>query len=266
MGGRKYAGEVKSYDFVSFSDQTIKSETYSFKNFEITSLDQNLIAAEQGFAKNKGFDIGDEIKKQRGHAQYEIDQYNIKIAEEVEKRVQKLKSEVTRKSYEHAIKMAKNEIEDQFSKNFNQQVSDLTQFVDFVKEQQNAILNKSKKDVLKIIQLVVHWVIQKEVKIDYVENLLPLILSKVQENQKILVKVDAQTYGHLQNAENLLSNKFSIFKDIKVIMDEHITYPGVIVETDSNIFDASAEAQNQLIENLFSSLMESQSGSNSSEN
>ena len=266
MGARKYSGEIKSYDFAPFSDQTAQSETYSFKNFGITSIDQSLIASEHGNAKSQGFDIGDEVKKQRGHAKYEVDQYNAKIAEEVEKRVKELRSEIAKKSYDHAIRLAKSEIEEQFAKNFEQQVLDLTNFVDFVKQQQDDILVQGKKDVLKIIQLVVQWVIQREVKVDYVDSLLPLILSKVQESQKVLVKVDSKTYEYLQNADNLLSKKFTNFKSIKVILDEHISYPGVVVETDSNIFDASTEAQKQLIENLFSSLMESHSGSNSSEN
>ena len=265
MGAKKYTGEIKSYNFSSFSDHTAASETYNFQSFELQDVDQSIIAKEHGDAKSSGFAIGAEIKKQRGHAQYELDQYNIKIQQEVDKKVELIKSQVTRKSYEHAIRMAKTEIEDQFAKNFDQQVADLTNFVNFIKEQQREIIAGSKRDVLKIVQLVVQWVLQREVKLDYIDNLLPLILNQVQENQKILIKVDPKTYDYLQNADNLLTTKFSSFTDIKVILDEHISHPGVIVETNSNVFDATQAAQQELINNIFSNLVESQNGSNSSE-
>ena len=84
MGAKKYTGEIKSYNFSSFSDHTAASETYNFQSFELQDVDQSIIAKEHGDAKSSGFAIGAEIKKQRGHAQYELDQYNIKIQQEVE--------------------------------------------------------------------------------------------------------------------------------------------------------------------------------------
>ncbi len=265
MGARKYSGEVRSYNFSSFSDEAVKGENYNFQNFELNTLDAAIIAKEHGNALSHGFNIGEEIKKQRGHAQYAEEQYNLKIEEEVQKRIEKLKSDTTKKSYEHAIKMAKTEIESQFLKNFEQQVSDLTNYVAFIKEQQRDILLQSKKDVLKILQLVVQWILQKEVKVDYVEKILPIILNQVQDNQKILIKVDPATFETLQGADNLISQKFTSFKDIKLISDDHIPHPGVMVETDSNIFDATYDAQLKLVEDIFSNISESMRGSSTSE-
>ena len=194
-----------------------------------------------------------------------MDQYTLKISQEVDKKIQEMKSDVEKSSYEEGMKLAKSEIEKQFRNNFEQQVSDLTNFVNFVKQQQHEVLMNNRKDVLKIIQLVLHWILQKEVKVDYVDKILPMILNHVQENQKIMIKVDPVTFDNFRNANTLLSEKFSSFKDIKVVVDDHISHPGVIVETDSNLYDATYTAQLQLVDELFSSLMESKSGSNITE-
>jgi len=265
LGARKYMGEVRIYNFSSFSDEAVKGEKYSFKNFELSSLDAAVIATEHSNALSHGFDIEEEIKKQRGHAQYAVDQYNFKIEQEVERRIEQLQAEVTQKSYEHAIKIAKTEVENQFLKNFEQQITDLTTYVAFIKKQQKEILLQSKKDVIKILQLVMQWILQKEVKVDYVEKILPVILNHVQDGQKILIKVDLTTFETLQGADALISQKFSSFKDIKIIPDDRIPHPGVIVETDSNIFDATYDAQLKLIEDIFSNLTESIRGSSAAE-
>lgn len=266
MGARKYTGEIKGYSFTAFSDQTAQSETYSFKTLEVVDIvDSRSIAKEHGIARSEGFNINQEVMQRRGHAKYEVDQHNIKIAQEVQKNVDLIKSDIIQKAYEEGLGRAKEEIEAQFKQNFEQQVTDLTNFVDFIKKQQQEILDRSKKDLLKIIHQLTHWILQRELNIDYVSNLLPLILGKIQEGQKILVKVDSTTYQTLKDADHVLQTKFSSFKDLRVIVDDHITYPGVIVETDSNIFNATQEAQKQLIDSLFSNLLESSSGSNTSE-
>lgn len=266
MTAKKYNGEIKGYSFAAFSEPNIQGETYNFKSIEVVNIvDNRSIAKEHGIARKEGFNINQEVMQQRGHAKYEVDQYNLKIAEEVQKKIDLIKLEVSKKAYEEGLSRAKEEIEAQFKVNFEQQVTDLTNFVDFVKEQQKEVLERSKKDLLKIIQQLTHWILQRELNVDYVTNLLPMILSKVQDGQKILIKVDTITFEKLKTADHILQTKFSSFKNLRVITDEHITHPGVVVETDSNIFDATQDAQKQLIDSLFSNLLESNSGSNTSE-
>lgn len=264
MGARKYAGEVKSFNFSSFQEQIIQEKNYSFKNFNVSKIvDSHTIAHEHSDAIHKGFNINEEVKIQRGHAQYEADQYNIKIEEEVQKKILEIKEQISSEAYNEGLSRAKEEIELQFKTNFEQQVNDLIHFVEFVKKNQNEVLEKSKKDLLKVVQLLTHWILQKELNIDYVDKLIPLILTKVQEGQKILIKVDTKSFETLKEGDNLLQTKFSSFKNLRLLVDEHITHPGVIIETDSNIFDATQEAQKELIDSVFSSLMEQDRGSNS---
>lgn len=266
MGARKYAGEIKVYNFSSFGEEVVQGSTYQFKSFEGSNkVDQVSIAREHGNALTEGFDIIAEVKKQRGHAKYEVEQYNLKIDDLVARKLEMLKEEVMQKAYLEGLSKAKQEIESQFKENFEQQVIDLTGYVDFVKQQQKEVINKSKKDILKIVQMVTHWILQKEINTDYATHLIPLILNKVQDEQNIVIKVDVKSYEKLSDADSIIKTKFQTFKGLKIIPDEHITFPGVVIETDSNIFDATQEAQKQLIENLFSSLMESSSGSNNSE-
>ena len=88
MSARKYTSEVKNYIFSSFSEESKNTEKYSFQAIHIDGISSKVLAKEHQSALSQGFSIGEEIKKQRGHAQYEMDQYTLKISQEVDKKIQ----------------------------------------------------------------------------------------------------------------------------------------------------------------------------------
>lgn len=267
MGAKKYLGEVKDFNFTSFTSSQ-PSATFEFKNFSLeSSSDQDAkIKQEHDFAKRDGFSIIPEVKHHRGHAQHEEDLFYKRLDSEVATKIDQIKKLAFEQAYNEGLSKAKETIEQQFLKNFEQQVSDLTAFVEFVKSHQEKILENNRREVLKIIQSVCHWVLQKEVDVTYAERIIPLMLSKVQGTSKIVLKVDPKSYEHLKGANELILTKFESFKDFKVIPDEHITFPGVVVESEASILDATQESLKKIIDDLFNTLTESANGTSSSEN
>lgn len=267
MSNKKYMAEVREFNFLSFTDSELHDSSYQFKKIidEGTESRENVVH-EHNLAKAGQFSIIQEVKDHRGHTDYENELFEKKVQEELNKSIKSVKKTAYDDAYRLGLQNAKNEIEGQFLKQFEEQVNDLKNFTSFIKKNQHEILELNRKEILRMIQLVCHWVLQKELNTDFVENMLPVILSKIQETNKIVIKVDPLTYEKLQNANELLQSKYDGFKDLKVVSDDHITHPGVVVESESNIFDATQETLKNKINDLFNTLTESSNGSGTSEN
>lgn len=267
MSSKKIFGEVKDYNFSSFTETMPSASTFHFnKIIDEKSESKATVVNEHNLAKSVQFSIVQEVKDHRGHAQYETELFEKKLEEELAKSLKNVKKAAYDDAYRHGLQVAKNEIENQFLSQFDDQLKELKHFAAFIKKHQSEILEQNKKEILKIVHLVCSWILHKECNTDYVERILPVILSKVQETSKIIIKVDPKTYQDLQNANNFLQNKYSDFKDLRVISDDHITHPGVIVESESNIFDASQETLKAKINDIFNVITESSNGSGTSEN
>ena len=89
---------------------------------------------------------------------------------------------------------------------------------------------------------------------DTVVNVVKGAVKKVEDNEKVKVKLSRKDFEFIKNEKPAIIDKITNIENAGFIMDESVCDGGCIIETESGDIDSRIEKQFQAIEEVFESL------------
>lgn len=243
--------EIKPFVFSDLQGTHVvtqpKTEKFEFKTldgevFKSEKPASEVIRVEREFEQAKSFKIDQIVREHRGLAEQENDDFELRVAQEVNKRVE----EIYQKAFEQGVAAGReegiNQVLAQKSTQLNevvQVVSELTQ--DFKNQLENATLNH-KTEILKFVNQFSKWVLAKEINTkDYLSHLLEKLLHELNVRRNIIIRVNESSYQFMPDIIANLEAKLGALSNVRVEISQEMQHPGIIVESENGIVDASLE-------------------------
>jgi len=255
VGERKYLGEVKSFEFSSFGSAPVESSEFKFVDLKVMkNVEGNVLGAENENARLAGFSISADVRLQRGLDEHEQNRQEEKIKNLVDEKYVTVREQGFKEGHQEGLVVGKSDIETKYAEFYEKSLAELSSLINFVKEQQTKMINEHRNDVMRILEVATKWVLLREVDLKYTERLITAMLSKIQGEQYLVMKVDLKTFSEHQQIQEMVHSRFPSFKNFRIECDEQLKHPSVIVETESSLLDGSWDSQMASIEKLFSEI------------
>jgi flagellar biosynthesis/type III secretory pathway protein FliH len=240
-----------------FEIPRIKERSTTFEFLDLTpKSDHFQVANESGHSNRNKFEIDDIVSKNRGHFQYELDQKELQISQEVERRVKALEDESRNRGYSEGRETAKNEIFSQLAAQIKLKLEEVEVMVEEILSLRDRIVEESRQDVFRTVNAISKWMLNKYLDKDSIIELIKRSFHEIGTEQSILIKMDPQTFENKEEIFKALSEEFGELKHIRFYCDEAQLRPGYQIEMDNVLVDGSFESQIKKIDVLFEKLSE----------
>ena len=247
-----HQGEVQTY-----SIPVIEKANQDFKFLDFSKKEDSfLIAKEASNSLKNEFEIDDVVSKNRGHFQYELDQKELAISNEVELRLKDAYEESKKKGHEDGLLISRREINANMAAEVKRKINDVETMVEEILSLRDKIIEESYQDLFRTINSIAKWILHKQLDKDSIMELMKRTFHEIGTNQNILIKMDQETYTHKDEILQKLVNEFGELKHIRFLCDETQLRPGYQVEMDNMLIDATFESQMKRIDLIFNKLGE----------
>lgn len=252
---KKLVDSISDYKFFEFS--TPKKGVFEYNLDDLSGkkdikIPEAKIRKERRNAAKKNFSISEIVSDFRGiKKQEEQDQ-----AEFIQKRVNKKIEEVKSVAEEEGLKLGQEKSYQEYSEKLQKEIDEkleiLNQNIDEVLNYKENVIREEKSKIYDLINTLCRWVVLKELKEDgeYIKRLLDKVLRDLEENGKVLVKVSRSRFAEMPELFDRIEEKFKDKHKIRVEVDDDLTDHGIILESESNLIDASLETQLETISKI----------------
>lgn len=262
--------EVQEYSFQSF--QQAPENAHEVRDFEFKPLVtgqqlvrdpefQKVIKIERTHAKESQFKVNPIVEKHRGFKDQEDHEYEMRVRDEVEKRVQKIQEEAFRAGFEQGVEEGREEVYNQTRHEVEEKLQDFTAMISDVLQTHENILHNQKKDIYRLIKNLTKWITLKELDNDgkYLERLMEKLLLEIQTRSNLLIQVNMNDFQKMPEVLEVVQARLGEIKNVRIEIDPAIETRGLIVESDNGIINATLEEQFKGLDKLFEQvLVESQ--------
>lgn len=265
MGSNSF--NVEDYNFQTFSDGVMSgedaSEVTTFKFPEITGeiksrvkRDPNVLRVERSSAKKNDFKVEPYVLHFRGLQKQEEEEFEARINDEVERRIQKIKDEAFRSGYEEGVEQGKNDVYNQTRAAVEEKLASLSAMISDVLANREEIFTVQRKQIFEMIRNLSRWIILRELSDDgkYVERLLEKLIVELQAKANILVQVNEKDFESMPDVIETIQKKLGELSNVRVEVDYDMVGPGVIVSSENGIINGSLEEQMSNLDRLFESV------------
>jgi flagellar assembly protein FliH len=258
----KQFSDVKEYQFLSFTD--VEDEPNVVKTFEFQPISkagdlkrqedfQKVIKIERNHAKENQFKINPIVEKHRGIRDQEDLEYEMRVREEVEKRVRLIQEDAYKAGYEEGVSQGREEIFDEMRNVVDQKLDNFSEMIHAVLKTQEDIVARQQQEIYVLIKNLTRWVILRELKEDgaYINRLLEKLLLEMQTRSNLLIQVNENNFNDMPEVLSHVQSKLGELKNVRVEIDNQIETQGIIVESDNGIINATMEEQFKSLDKLF---------------
>ncbi len=257
----KHHGTVEEYSFVDFNN--VDNSTTNVSSFEFRPLSkvdpvkveafQRVLKSERTFARENQFKVNPIVEKHRGLKDQEELEYEMRVREEVEKRVKEIQNEAYRVGLEEGVNQGREEIFDEMRNVVDQKLENLSDMVNTVLRTQDDLITRQQKEVYVLLRNLTKWIILRELKDDgkYIERLFEKLLLDMQSRSNLLIQVNANDFDGMPEVLEHIQRRLGELKNVRVEIDSQIETKGIVIESENGIFNASLEEQFKSLDKLF---------------
>lgn len=256
--------DVKSYEFLQFANSSTRGgEASKFEFKDLLSQDprktdghQKVIKIERDSAKKSNFTISPIVRQHRGLDDQEIQEYEARVHDEVERRVAKIEEEAFQKGFEEGKERGMEEIFNQTRAETEAKLEHLSEIINQVMVYKAELLEREKKDVHRTIKNLSKWVILRELKDDgqYIQRLLEKLILELQTKTNLLIQVNQHHFEQMPDVLQYVEKKIGQLKNVRVEIGYDIEGPGMIVESENGIINGDLAQQFINLDKLFNSV------------
>ena len=218
----KKNAKITSYKFKSFN-KVIKEnveDANEVKKYEFSSLEnvkqiikekeKNLVDFISKNSQAKGFNISPIVREHKGFKDRDLQEREARIAEEIEKRFNRIKQQGFEQGYNEGFEEGKVEVYNQTKVATEEKLDALTSMISETLKTQEELLVNQKKQIYYMIRNLTKWIILKELKDDgaYIERLLERLLiemnAKKDMTKPLGKEIDNYKFKNLKSGTNLL--------------------------------------------------------------
>ena len=240
------ASDDSSMDVKTFKPRAFGNDVH--KSYERTREQFGNLAGSE-LKSDSRFNLHPAARKSLGIENEENRHIEGKIADEVERRVEQLRS----KAHLEGIESGRVEGARLAQEAFMAQAQPIYQhFIKIVSEFEDAkndIFLANEQFLIQLIFQVARQVVLKELKTDqdYVKRLCLLLIERIGAKDYVKIKVSRDDFAQVEAIRDYLKQQFSELKNIQIDVSDDLQNGGCKVETDLSRINAGVETQLQLI-------------------
>lgn len=185
--------------------------------------------------------LGIDHEEQRHH--------EVKIAEEVEKRLTEMKEQARQEGFELGMIEGERQAKDEFNLKALPVFSKFQQVLKQFEHAKDEIYFANEQFLIQLVFQVAKQVTLKEIKTDpeYVKNLCTLLVEKIGAKDHVRIKIGRDDFTQVEAIRDYLKTKFVDLKNIQIDVSDEFINGGCKVETDLARINASVDTQLSMI-------------------
>jgi len=261
----KKNAKITSYKFKSFN-KVIKEnveDANDVKKYEFSSLEnvkyitkekeKNLVDFIAKTSQAKGFNISPIVREHKGFKERDLQEREDRIAEEIEKRFNRIKQQGFEQGYKEGFEEGKVEVYNQTKVASEEKLDALTSMISETLKTQEELLTNQKKQIYYMIRNLTKWIILKELKDDgaYIERLLERLLIEMNAKKNILIRVNNRDFERMPDVLTVVQKKLGSIENVRVEVDFETSKNGINLECDNGIINGTFEEQFRAMDRLF---------------
>src|SRR5690606_7175822 len=249
--------EIKPFVFSDLQSNHVvtqaKPEGYEFQNLSAENFQydkplQETIRTERKFEQKSSFKIDKVVRDHRGISEQESDDLEKRVAAEVQRRV----NEVYQAAFEQGLSEGReegiNQIKSESASQIDALSSELTKLLEQFKEQVEQETHQHRNELISFAKHFAKWVLVKEIdEKEYLTSLLEKLLHELNARRNMIIRVNEKSYGVMPEVISHLEKKLGAFSNVRLEVSSDMNLPGIILESENGIVDAS-------LENIFNKL------------
>lgn len=203
---------------------------------------QETIRLERQLEQKNSFKIDKVVRDHRGISEQENDDLEARVSAEVNRRVE----EIYQQAFEQGMEAGRQEGMRQIHEIEGGKVQEVADEIQHLMEQFNhqislATLNH-KNEVLKFVKQFSKWVLTKEInEKEYLTGLLEKLLHELNTRRNMIIRVNESSYKLMPEIISALESRLGSLSNVRIEVSSEMNYPGLIVESENGIVDASLE-------------------------
>ncbi len=251
--------KITSYQFKNFLEEESQSNVFKIRNFEQEEIENiKKISFQEKFTKEKGLEIFPFIREQKERKEILNKLNEQKYQEEITSRLRVIQEESIKKGYEEGLKIARDEVSQEFEKNVKEKIELLNEILRNALKLREEIYNNQKDQILFLIKSLTKWVILRELKDDgqYLGKLLEKLFQEIQTQQNFVLQVNKKDFDKIPDVMKILEEKLGEFKNSRVVIDFDLPENGVIIDSENGIIKSTLESQFLVLDEIFGPIKE----------
>ncbi|MBT3585475.1 MAG: hypothetical protein HN509_11260 [Halobacteriovoraceae bacterium] len=255
--------DISDYEFDKFDEVTLsdQAESYDFKNLDGLSLDENpehqkAIKFERKTSNENNFLIAPIVREHRGLIKQEENEREIRVKDEVDRRLQSIEKQAFEKGYTEGVEIGKEEVFKQSRIATEEKLVSLTELIEEVLCFKAELLKSEKKQVYETVRNLAKWVILREIKDDddYLNRLMEKLVLEMQTKTNLLVRVNKSDFDKMPEVLEFVQEKLGKMTNVRVEMDYDNTSGGIVLEAENGILNGTLSQQLLSVDNLFNNV------------
>ena len=179
-------------------------------------------------------------------AEDEANELLLDTRKSLESKIEEIKEEAYKESYDLAYREAKNDFINEISsikESFEAMAIEVENF-------RNRVLNEKSDDIAELSLKIASIIIRRETLLDgeLVERNIREALKKVPISKKLTIIVNMEDLEHIKDIKNSIIASINGVEKVEIIENSNIERGGCIVETSVGTIDATIESQFKLLE------------------
>lgn len=233
--------EVKAFQPRSFSGGVV--HTYEKVREQFGSLNIDEVDGESKF------NLHPASRKSLGIENEEQRRLEVKIIEEVEKRMKVLGEQARAEGFSQGKIEGEKQALEEFKKETQPVFARFMEILNEFESAKNEVYFANEQFLIQLVFQVAKQVTLKEVKADpnYVKQLCALLVEKIGAKDHIKIKIGREDFNQVEAIRDYLKQQFVDLKNIQIDVSDEFANGGCKVETDLARINASVDTQLQLI-------------------
>lgn len=266
---------VEDYEFDEFVNTVTGLRDFEFTDLEKESaafsgktqkVSDEVIRQERTSAKKTNFLINPDVQKYRGITDQEDADYENRVNNEVQKRLDALKASAEEEGFKKGLEEGQKKAYDEAKQEFDKKILDFASSVDEIKHVREEIYKQEMTEAYKLIKSLAKWVTLKEIEEDnkYLERLLEKLILELNEKKNLLIRISAKNFDQMEGILDEIQNKLGALTNVRVEIDhDMLDDGGIILESEKGIIDGSYQAQFEMFSRVFEAVGISDDGTES---
>ena len=246
-GSSTPSGDQKLFAFQELTGQSFNRETIS----------DEVLRTERSNEKKHNFKIDNAVRDSRGLSQQEESDIEVKIRQEVNRRLEAAYKEAYAEGLQKGIEEGKTEAFSKYQTELDAKIEEFSGIIEVVKLNSEKILQKNKQEIVEFVKRFAKWIVLKEINEKvYLESLLEKLILELNARKNLIIKVGRNNFSQMSEVIQTVEGRLGQLSNVRVEIVPEINHPGIILESENGLIDGSIEGIFQNIDKIFEQVLQ----------
>lgn len=249
--------QIREFNFLDLDLQNsaINASSLAQENLVRFKIDKVItdeeLAHESKLVKTAGFKVQDDVRQHRGLKEYEEKVHQQSVKDEIDAQLAMIKDQAYQEGFNKGKEIGAQNMEQELRNYINERKNELDEFMQMILADRNLWLEEHKNDVIRMVNDLVKWVLQREFDGEYVSRLFTVMLNEFDKCHSMTIKLDAKSYVEKNKIITILQKEEFKIQHFKVEQDDKLKFPSLVIESDGLMIDGNIESKWKILDNIF---------------